>query len=348
MSENPPIAESDEPQGSNCRRTSVQIGNLPINTDPSVIRDIFVSFNVQVLYVEITADYSFAHCNWTEELDSIIKSMKGCSLQCGTILTFFLTDGDDEVKRREQIRRKIQEPSTILFVFGIDTSIVAEIDIFRVFNEVAPVQKVMIRKKFCFIRFKDVRSASSVMREFHGKEVFGKKLSIEFGMAGGAAKLLPPVASSQTILRIEDNSAGKEILDGQKHEAGKICKREILRNDRPERRKRSRSRSRDNHLSKLPRCNRRNHDFEMRHRRDELPHDRNTQVHIKKEIILTRRGKPSYIREEVVSRRNGESCREGKRSCFNLNDPIDTVTNSSSGKRLRILSGHIIKLLLLE
>lgn len=328
MSDQSLIAESELPQGSNCRRTSVQIGNLPINTDPSVIRDIFVSFNVQVLYVEITAEYSFAHCNWTEELDSIIKSMKGCSLQCGTILTFFLTEGDDEVRRREQIRKKIQEPSTILFVFGIDTSTVAEIDIFRVFNEVAPVQKVMIRKKFCFIRFKDVKSASSIMGEFHGKEVFGKKLSIEFGMAGGGAKPSQPVASSPTILRIEKDNAGKEILNNQKHEVEQICQREVFRNDRPERRKRSRSRSRDNHLSKLPRSGRRHHDFEMRHQRDELPHDRNMPSYIKTEVIHTRRDAPLYMKEEVMS---NESFGEGKGSTSKLNKP-DTVTNCSSGK----------------
>jgi RNA recognition motif-containing protein len=84
-------------------------------------------------------------------------------------------------KKRIEDRKKEQAPSAILFVHGFD-SLKSEDEIKVALNSIAPVKKVMIRKNFCFVRFSCVADATKVMVFFHGKEVLGFVLSIEYGM----------------------------------------------------------------------------------------------------------------------------------------------------------------------
>ena len=166
-------------------RGSIFVGNIPDGLDLQILRDIFESKGVQVLYVEMKMNFAFIHCNFSDTLKEIVADMKGHKLKCGRVLSIEMAKGDGEVKRREDERKKNQAASTTLFVVGFDTTQVSEKDISNAFSAVAPVQKVMIRKSFCFARFKSIEDATTVMMEFHGKELLGRVISIEYGMLGG-------------------------------------------------------------------------------------------------------------------------------------------------------------------
>jgi hypothetical protein len=100
-------------------------------------------------------------------------------------------------KQRIEDRKKEQAPSAILFVHGFD-SLKSENEIKLALNSIAPVKKVMKRKNFCFVRFSCVADATKVMVFFHGKEVLGFVLSIEYGMPMQSSSSSNPASSIQT------------------------------------------------------------------------------------------------------------------------------------------------------
>lgn len=166
-------------------RGSIFVGNIPDGIDLQILRDIFEEKQIHVLYVEMKVNFAFVHCNYSANMKEIIASMKGHKLKCGRVLSIEIAKGDGEVKRREDDRKKKQIASSTLFVVGFDTTQVSERDISNAFSTIATAQKIMIRRSFCFARFQSVEDATKVMEEFHGKELLGRVLSIEYGMAGG-------------------------------------------------------------------------------------------------------------------------------------------------------------------
>lgn len=213
-------------------RTTIKIGNLPDDSEIQAIRDIFDGYNVHILFIEVVPSIAFVHCSWTTELQDIVTSLSGSFLQCGRVLTFQLTEGDEDVRRREETRKKNQTPSCTLFIVGFDTSRMSESDISFSFSEVARVQKVMIRKNFCFVRFRDVKSSTLVMDNFHGKTVLGNVISIEYGMPGGSSSIIPSTT-------LESNASSQQL------QLSENINRKISECRRSKSRKRSRSRSRD-------------------------------------------------------------------------------------------------------
>ena len=180
----PDLDECGEVQQTRC---SIFVGNIPDGLDLQILRDLFESKGVHVLYVEMKMNFAFVHCNFSNTTKDVVADLKGYKLKCGRVLSIEMAKGDGEVKRREDERKKKQIASTTLFVVGFDTTQVSEKDISNAFRVVAPVQKIMIRKSFCFARFKSVEDATKVMLEFHGKELLGRVISIEYGMLGGGS-----------------------------------------------------------------------------------------------------------------------------------------------------------------
>lgn len=236
-------------------RTTIKIGNLPGDMEIQAVRDIFVDIDVHILFVEILPPTTaIIHCSWTAKLKEIITNLSGYSLKCGRVLTLQLAEGDEDVRRREETRKKNQVPSCTLFVVGFDTTRISESDIAFSFSEVARVQKVMIRKSFCFVRFRDVLSSTMVMENFHGKTVLGSEISIEFSMPGVASS--STVASSSLGLEASyrlrqtnddldsTNENCSQALEGKRNSAH-IAK--SLEHKKPKSRKYCRSRSRDRH-----------------------------------------------------------------------------------------------------
>ena len=234
-------------------RTTIKVGNLPNDLDIQAIRDVFAGHNVHILFIEVEPTIAFVHCSWTPELQDVVSSLSGYSLKCGRVLTLQLTEGDEDVRRREETRKKNQTPSCTLFVVGFDTTSISETDISFSFSEIARVQKVMIRKNFCFVRFRDVQSSTLVMENFHGKTVLGRVISIEYGMPGGSSSAMPHsalVSNAGTQQRQPNDNLNSEDKNYSQasQSSGKRSnehRSEILEFRTLKSRKYSRSRSRD-------------------------------------------------------------------------------------------------------
>jgi RNA recognition motif-containing protein len=235
------------------RKSSILVSNLPDGTNSQMIREIFSKCAVQILYVEIETDSALVHCYWTKELRGIVEEMTGLSLQGGTILKLELFEDDEAAKRREVNRKETRIPSSLLIVFGFDTSRISKSNISEVFSKVARVQKVMIRSKFCFVRFKNIESSTQAMEEYHGKEVLGSMITIEYGMTG-VAQSAPEAAPSagEIVLDTTTNLRKSDFHDFRKLQDRQFqCRKDrelscaIKNNNSKNSRRRDRSRSRD-------------------------------------------------------------------------------------------------------
>ena len=200
VGELPDLQECGEVQQT---RGSIFVGNLPDSLTSQAIRDIFERYKVEVLYVERKIAFAFVHCNLTEDLKGIVLAMKNYTLECGRVLLIEFAKGDGEIKRREDDRKKTQVASATLFIVGFNTAKVSEAEVSKAFSHVATVQKVMIRKSFCFVRFNSVADATKVMEQLHGTEVLGRMLSIEYGMSR------PATASSSSSYKSGQSSPSR-------------------------------------------------------------------------------------------------------------------------------------------
>ena len=68
-----------------------------------------------------------------------------CRLSCWA-------QGDGEVKRREEQRRKQQAPTSTLFVVNFDVTRTRESDLAHEFNKYGRTKRVQIKKNFAFIQ----------------------------------------------------------------------------------------------------------------------------------------------------------------------------------------------------
>jgi len=69
--------------------------------------------------------------------------------------------GDGEVKRREEQRRKQQAPTSTLFVVNFDVTRVRESDLAHEFNKYGRTKRVQIKKNFAFIQVSFTLSTTS-------------------------------------------------------------------------------------------------------------------------------------------------------------------------------------------
>ena len=77
-----------------------------------------------------------------------------------------MRQGDGEVKRREEQRRKQQAPTSTLFVVNFDVTRTRESDLAHEFNKYGRTKRVQIKKNFAFIqvRYGPTRSTPRSLR----------------------------------------------------------------------------------------------------------------------------------------------------------------------------------------
>jgi arginine/serine-rich splicing factor 4/5/6 len=72
----------------------------------------------------------------------------------------FAWQGDGEVKRREEQRRKQQAPTSTLFVVNFDVTRTRENDLAHEFNKYGRTKRVQIKKNFAFIQVRHGSTAT--------------------------------------------------------------------------------------------------------------------------------------------------------------------------------------------
>lgn len=85
-----------------------------------------------------------------------------------------LVQGDGDVKRREDLRRRQTKPTTTLFVVNFDVENTVERDLERHFEQFGKLTRVQIKRNYAFIQYDDVESATAAVDNCHLSRLAGK------------------------------------------------------------------------------------------------------------------------------------------------------------------------------
>ena len=82
--------------------------------------------------------------------------------------------GDGDVKRREDLRRRQTKPTTTLFVVNFDVENTVERDLERHFEQFGKLTRVQIKRNYAFIQYDDVEAATAAVDNCHLSRLSGE------------------------------------------------------------------------------------------------------------------------------------------------------------------------------
>lgn len=82
--------------------------------------------------------------------------------------------GDGEVRRREDLRRRQTKPTTTLFVVNFDVDKTRERDLEKHFEPFGKLRRVQIKRNYAFIQYEDVDQAADALKACSGTSLAGQ------------------------------------------------------------------------------------------------------------------------------------------------------------------------------
>ncbi|KAJ8645825.1 hypothetical protein MRB53_007573 [Persea americana] len=94
-----------------------------------------------------------------------------------------------------------------LVVFNLDSGVSSckLKEIFEAFGPVKELRETPLKRQHRFVEFYDVRDAARALSEMNGKELYGKRLVVEFSRPGGQGKRLSTASSSSNTTHYRRN-----------------------------------------------------------------------------------------------------------------------------------------------
>ena len=87
--------------------------------------------------------------------------------------------GDGEVKRREDLRRRQTNPSTTLFVVNFDPDRTRERDLERHFEPYGRLVRVQIKRNYAFVQYENIDQATDALKGTHLSRLDGAPRTLE-------------------------------------------------------------------------------------------------------------------------------------------------------------------------
>ena len=84
--------------------------------------------------------------------------------------------GDGEIKRREDLRRRQTKPTTTLFVVNFDVENTRERDLERHFEPYGRLVRVQIKRNYAFIQYETPNMASDALKACHMSRFSGERI----------------------------------------------------------------------------------------------------------------------------------------------------------------------------
>ena len=79
-----------------------------------------------------------------------------------------MLQGDGEVRKREDLRRRQTKPTTTLFVVNFDVDKTRERDLEEHFEPFGKLRRVQIKRNYAFIQYENVDQSSDAQKACHG------------------------------------------------------------------------------------------------------------------------------------------------------------------------------------
>jgi arginine/serine-rich splicing factor 4/5/6 len=93
------------------------------------------------------------------------------------------SSGDGHIKKREEERRKKQDPTDTLFVVNYDPQRTRQSDLEDFFKKYGDVRSVRIMKNYAFVQFNTVADATNARENGNGRSLGDRNLSVEYSVA---------------------------------------------------------------------------------------------------------------------------------------------------------------------
>lgn len=81
--------------------------------------------------------------------------------------------GDGDIKRREDTRRRNIRPTSTLFVVNFNVEDTGERDLERHFEKFGRLVRVQIKRTYAFVQYEEVEQAEAAMKECHLSRFMG-------------------------------------------------------------------------------------------------------------------------------------------------------------------------------
>ena len=79
-----------------------------------------------------------------------------------------MLQGDGEVRKREDLRRRQTKPTTTLFVVNFDVDKTRERDLEDHFEPFGKLRRVQIKRNYAFVQYENVDQSSDAQKACHG------------------------------------------------------------------------------------------------------------------------------------------------------------------------------------
>lgn len=202
----------------------VFVGNIDHSVTAEMIKDFFQSGGITVVdetsAVDVKIGFAFVKCKNDNSLSDNVanlhrKPMPGAKDDRPITVEFTKSSYDEVTKRQERRKKASGAPSDTLFVVGYDPARMKPHYLEYEFESVARVLSVEMHKSFAYVHFQSISDAKAVQEKFDGKEIFGRKLTVEF--------------SSKTMIRRNESGSSREheYRDGYSRRRGDSREREM-------------------------------------------------------------------------------------------------------------------------
>lgn len=91
-----------------------------------------------------------------------------CQALCSKLMMGLGLQGDGEVRRREDLRRRQTKPTTTLFIVNFDVDKTRERDLEKHFEPFGKLRRVQIKRNYAFIQYEDVDQSADALKACNG------------------------------------------------------------------------------------------------------------------------------------------------------------------------------------
>ena len=85
-----------------------------------------------------------------------------------------IVQGDGEVRKREDLRKRQTKPTTTLFVVNFDVDKTRERDLEKHFEPFGKLRRVQIKRNYAFIQYEDVDQSEDALKACNGTCLAGQ------------------------------------------------------------------------------------------------------------------------------------------------------------------------------
>eukprot|EP00891_Asterochloris_glomerata_P006920 jgi/Astpho2/6920/Aster-01787 len=155
-------------------------GNFEYDANPRDVERLFDRFG-PIERLDMKTGFAFVFMKDRRDGDDAIRALDGQEFGVRRRrLRVEWAKGDGEVKKREDVRRKVTAANETLFVVNFDPDQCRERDLERHFGEYGRLRRVQIKRNYGFVQYEKVEDATEALRACNHSRLMGRTITVEY------------------------------------------------------------------------------------------------------------------------------------------------------------------------